>query len=434
VKTIQVKVWKALDENERRKILSRSEADISSVIDKIKPIVERVKSEGDKALVDLTRTFDRVELSGHPLLVTEEEFDRAEKAISDEVRKALKFAIENVKTFHRTQRHEGLGFIEVSPGIFAGEKASPVPSCGLYVPHGRGSFPSMLYMLAVPAVVAGVREITVATPPNQDGSVDPACLVAARLCGVSRILRVGGSQAIAALAYGTESVPGVSKIVGPGSMYVAAAKRIVSGIVDTGLPAGPSESIVLADETADPYTVALDLLIESEHGSDSSALLVSDSKALAEQVAVLIPKLAENLPEPRKGFVNDVFSGYGGIILTESREEACFVVNEFAPEHLQIQAAEPFAYLGRIENAGEILLGANVPFSAANYAAGPNAVLPTGGFAKTYSPVSVRDFMKFSSIVYATAEGYEAMKPHVTALADYEGFPAHANAFRLRKR
>jgi histidinol dehydrogenase len=217
-------------------------------------------------------------------------------------------------------------------------------------------------------------------------------------------------------------------------MYVAAAKRIVSGIVDTGLPAGPSESIVLADETADPYTVALDLLIESEHGSDSSALLVSDSKALAEQVAVLIPKLAENLPEPRKGFVNDVFSGYGGIILTESREEACFVVNEFAPEHLQIQAAEPFAYLGRIENAGEILLGANVPFSAANYAAGPNAVLPTGGFAKTYSPVSVRDFMKFSSIVYATAEGYEAMKPHVTALADYEGFPAHANAFRLRKR
>jgi histidinol dehydrogenase len=291
----------------------------------------------------------------------------------------------------------------------------------------------MLYMLAVPAVVAGVREITVATPPNQDGSVDPACLVAARLCGVSRILRVGGSQAIAALAYGTESVPGVSKIVGPGSMYVAAAKRIVSGIVDTGLPAGPSESIVLADETADPYTVALDLLIESEHGSDSSALLVSDSKALAEQVAVLIPKLAENLPEPRKGFVNDVFSGYGGIILTESREEACFVVNEFAPEHLQIQAAEPLPTSVGSKMPAKYSSEPMFPFRRPTMRPAERRA-SNGGFAKTYSPVSVRDFMKFSSIVYATAEGYEAMKPHVTALADYEGFPAHANAFRLRKR
>ncbi len=434
MKDIQIKQWESLTHEERTKILSRSEADISSIVEKVRPIVDEVRTRGDRALIDLTRTFDRVELSGRPLLVTEEEFSDAEKIVPDDVRTALSFAIRNVRKFHETQKQEGLNLTEVSPGVFAGEKATPIPSCGLYVPHGRGSFPSMLYMLAVPAVVAGVEDITVATPPNPDGSVDPACLLAARLCGITRILRVGGSQAIAAFAYGTESVQRTAKIVGPGSMYVAAAKRLVAGVVDTGLPAGPSESIVLADSTAEPYTVALDLLIESEHGSDSSAILVTDSKALAAAVARLIPELAERLPEPRRSFVADVFAGYGGIIHTATMEAACEVVNEFAPEHLQIQSAEPFSYLRRIKNAGEILLGANVPFSAANYVAGPNAVLPTGGAAKTYSPVSVRDFLKFSSVVYATAEGYESMKPHVIALAEYEGFFAHANAFKLRTR
>ena len=217
-------------------------------------------------------------------------------------------------------------------------------------------------------------------------------------------------------------------------MYVTAAKRLVSHIVDTGLPAGPSESVVLADGKADPFTVAIDLLIESEHGSDSSALLITDSQDLADSVAARLPKLVESLPEPRKSFVRDVLTGYGGIVLAKSMREACEIVNQFAPEHLQIQADDPFQYLDSIKNAGEILLGSNVPFSAANYVVGPNAVLPTGGFAKTHSPVSVRDFIKYSSVIYATKSGYESMKYHATAIADYEGFPAHANAFKLRRQ
>lgn len=225
----------------------------------------------------------------------------------------------------------------------------------------------------------------------------------------------------------------MDKIVGPGSPFVAAAKRIVNGVIDTGLPAGPSESIVLADDCADPWKVALDLAIEAEHGDDSSALLVTDSPRLAKAVADNLERIVEDLPEPRRGYVETVLSGFGGIILTADRCEAAEVVNMYAPEHLQIQTADPWDTLELIENAGEILLGDNVPFSVANYAAGPNAVLPTGGNARTWSPVSVRDFMKYSSVIYATGRALEAISPAVTTLADYEGFPSHSRALTRRK-
>jgi histidinol dehydrogenase len=290
----------------------------------------------------------------------------------------------------------------------------------------------MLYMLAVPARVAGVEHVAVVTPPLEDGSVDPACLYAARLCGVDRVYRIGGAHAIAALAYGTESVEAVSKIVGPGSSYVAAAKREVAGVVDTGLPAGPTESIVLADGNADPWKVSLDLMVEAEHGSDSQALLVTPSLPLAEAVREVIPELAAQTPEPRRGFLEDVFSGYGGIIKSDSMEEAAEIVNAFAPEHLQIQTREPYETLGLIRHAGEILLGEHSVFSLANYATGANAVLPTGGTARTWSPVSVRDFTKRSSVVHVTEAGYETLRDRVIALADYEGFYTHAQALRRR--
>lgn len=413
-------------------MLLRSEQNIASVRESVRAVIEQVRTGGDRALRELTARFDRVDLTDKPLLVGEEEFVAAERSLSKELREALEFAVDNVRRFHTGQRPEGLDLREVRPGIYAGERATPIESVGLYVPRGRGSFPSMMYMLSVPAALAGVSRIAVVTPPNERGEVDAACLYAARLSGVHEVYRVGGAQAIAALAYGTESLARVAKLLGPGSMYVSAAQRLVAGDVETGLPAGPSESLVVADGNADPRRVSLDLLIEAEHGSDSSALLATSSEGLAGEVAALLPELIEAIPQPRRSFVEDVLGGYGGILLFDSDEAVIEFVNDFAPEHLQIQTRDPFATLTRIRNAGEILLGENTPFSAANYAIGANAVLPTGGRAKTWSPVSVRDFVKYSSVVFLTDKGYETIKGPVVTLADYEGFFTHAEAIRRR--
>lgn len=424
--------WAELSEDERRGILARSEQDIESVRTGVREITDDVRVRGDAALRDYTGRFDGVDISNRPIAVTAAELEAAASRISAQVREALEFAIDNVFRVHEAQLERGLHTVEVRPGIYAGERATAIPSAGLYVPHGRGSFPSMLYMLAVPARVAGVEHIAVATPPNDDGGVDPACLYAANYCGVETVYRVGGAQAIAAFAHGTDSVRPVTKVVGPGSRYVAAAKREVAGIIDTGLPAGPTESIVLADGHADPWKVSLDLMVEAEHGSDSQALLVTPSLPLAEAVAEVLPELTAQTPEPRRSFLEDVFSGYGGIIRAESMEEAAEIVNAFAPEHLQVHAREPYDILALIRHAGEILLGEHSVFSLANYATGANAVLPTGGNARTWSPVSVRDFVKYSSVVHVTAGGYETLRDHVIALADYEGFHSHAQALRRR--
>ena len=427
------KKWKTLTEEERERILRRAEQDIEEAGKKVAPVIDAVKREGDRAVIRYSVQFDGADVESLPLRVAEEEYAAAEKLLSEEIKTALRYSIENVRVFHEHQRPEGQTLHEIRPGIFAGERPLPIDSAGLYVPRGRGSFPSMLYMLAVPAQVAGVPRTVVATPPARDGSVDPACLYAARLCGVASVYRIGGAQAVATLAYGTESVQPAAKIIGPGSAYVAAAKRLVSGSVDTGLPAGPSESIVLADGHAHPERAAADLLLEAEHGSDSSALLITPSENLARKVGEILLKLIDELPEPRKGFAEDVFSDYGGIILTGTIEEAAELVNEIAPEHLQIQTAEPFDTLTLIRNAGEILLGENTPFSAANYSIGANAVLPTGGTARTFSAVSVRDYVKYSSVIYVTAGGLSELAPQAISLADYEGFAAHSNALKNRK-
>ena len=425
--------WAELDAERRRALLARSETDIEAILPAVRDIMEDVRQRGDAALRDCARRFDKAEFDHLPLNVTEEEFDRAEQRLDPAVKRALEYAIENVRRYHEPQHSAAMPMHEIRGGLWAGERTTPIPSAGLYVPRGRGSFPSMFYMLAVPAVIAGVPELVVTTPPDRDGSIDDACLYAARLCGVTRIARCGGSQAVAALTWGTESVPAVSKIIGPGSIYVAAAKRIVSGMVDVGLPAGPSESIVLADRYADPWKVALDLLVEAEHGSDSSALLITPSLPVAEAVAEIVPTLVADAPEPRRTFLTDVFAAYGGIILAEDLADAARIVDQFAPEHLQINTAEPYEVLGMIHNASEILLGEHSVFSLANYAAGANAILPTGGKAKTWSPVSVHDFKKRASVVHITPQGYRDMRDHVIALADYEGFYTHAAALRRRE-
>ncbi len=428
---IPVRVWSDLEESERARILSRAELDIDGIVADVQPIVAAVATRRDEALREYTHRLDHLPLE-LPFEVPAEEFDHAERRLDPTVREALDYAIANVTAAHEHQRSRAIELTEVRPGLLAGERTRPIDSVGLYVPQGRGRFPSMLYMLAVPARLAGVPRITVATPPSAQGAVDDACLYAARKCGVHAVYRMGGAQAIAAFAYGTESVPRVDKIVGPGSAYVAAAKRLLRDRVDVGLPAGPSESVVLADATARAQGVSVDLLIEAEHGSDSQAILVTTSSSLAGEVADLLPHLIDDTPEPRRTYLRDVFSGYGGIVLAGSMTEAAHIVNEIAPEHLQIRTAEPWSTMSLITSAAEILLGEHSAFSLANYAAGANAVLPTGGAARTWSGVSVHDFVKRTSVVQVSSDAYGQIASHVQALAEYEGFHWHARALRER--
>ncbi len=423
-----------MDAEERHRILERSEEDIEQLIPETRELVERIRVEGDEAVAETARTFDGADVNADYLAVTAEEIEEAHEKLGPELRESLAYVIENVRRYHRGQCPTDVRMVEIRPGLIAGDRTIPIDSVGLYVPRGRGSFPSMLYMLAVPATIASVPRIAIATPALEDGSIDPACLVAADLCGVTEIYRAGGPAAIAAFAYGTETIAAVDKIVGPGSARVTAAKRIVAGTVDTGPPAGPTESVIVADASADPWKVALDLCIEAEHGADSQALLITPSSPIAEAVAEIVPEIVAALPEPRRGFVEAVLGNYGGIIISEHIEEACEIANRFASEHLQIQAADPWSIASKIRHAGEILIGENTPFSVANYATGANAVLPTGGWARSYGSVSVHDFIKRTSIIHASPEGYSQLSPHTARLAEYEGFSAHAAAIRMRYR
>jgi len=424
-----------MDTAQRARLLRRAEIQIDDLVERVRPIVEAVRDRGDDALIEFTGRFDRVQLGADQLRVSRAEIEQAHSQLDSSVRAALEHAIHNIRTFHQRQLPHEQWFTQVAPGVIAGEKITPISSVGLYVPRGKGAFPSVMYMLATPASIAGVPRIVVCTPPGPQGEVDPASLVAADLCGVHEIYRVGGAQAIAALAYGTHSIARVHKITGPGSGYVAAAKRLLYGTVDVGLPAGPSEAITLADESASPELLARDLLIEAEHGPDSSSLLVTDSRSLAERVMALLPSKMAALPEWRQAFVRTVFEapeGTGGVVLAGSMREAIDFVNTYAPEHLEVQVREPFALLPELKNAGEILLGPRTPFSTANYSVGTNAVLPTGGFAHTFSCTTVYDFLKRTGIAYLAPEGYASLSETTRRLAEYEGFPAHANAVTER--
>jgi histidinol dehydrogenase len=417
----------ALSSDERARLLERvQQADPGEAGEVVAEVVEAVKTRGDAALLEYTRRFDGADLTD--LKVRPDEFDRAEQELDGELKDAIGYAVENIRSHHEAQRPEAKWSKEIRPGITSGERWGPIASAGLYVPAGKGSFPSVMAMLSVPATVAGVPRIAVCTPPGKDGSVDRASLYAASLSGIDTVYRVGGAQAIAALAYGTESIERVEKIVGPGNRYVTLAKRLVYGQVDPGLPAGPSESIVLCDDSADPEIAARELLVEAEHGPDSAALLVTDSKELADAVQARVPALAAELPDWRRGFVEQVLSGYGGIVVTESFDQSIAFSNAYAPEHLHVLAREPYEVLDKLEHAGEVLLGENTSIAFGNYAIGLNAILPTGGFARGYSCVGVHDFMKRSSFAHVADEGVAELSRTAVALARYEGFPAHADA------
>lgn len=421
--------YDTLDAAQQAALLVRTEADLRDTMELVKPIIAAVKVEGDEALARFAREFDNAPVEAHDLKATEADFEAAFARLEPEVTQAIEYAVDNIRRFHEAQKPEEMWMNEIRPGAFAGDRFRPIPSVACYVPRGKGSFPSVVMMTAVPAVVAGVPKIVIVTPPGPDGKIDDASLVTARLAGVADVYKCGGAQAIAAVAYGTATVPKCHKVVGPGSPYVVAGIRLLSDVIERGTPAGPSESIVLADSTANPRIAALDAIIESEHGADSSTYLVTDSRTLAAAARAAIPAYWAQMGERWAGHSQAVLGGsQGGIVVTRDMDTAIDFVNAYAPEHLQILGDDPFSYLGRINNAGEILLGDHTPGSLGNFVLGPNAVLPTSGAAMTHSALSVFDFMKRTSVAYVTKAGYPEMARHARVLARYEGFDGHANA------
>lgn len=428
-KSISFHVLSELSAAARADLIKRTESDLAPFIEKVKPIIEAVRSEGDAALARFARDFDKSPVEPDRIAATPEEFDAAFDNVAADMIEVLEFCSDNVRRFHEAQMPEQMWMKEMHPGVFAGEKIEPIDSVACYVPRGKGSFPSVVMMTAIPAVVAGVPEPVIITPPGPDGRIDDATLVAARLAGVEKVYKCGGAQGVAAIAYGTETVPVCRKIVGPGSPWVVAAKRLLSDRLDIGTPAGPSEAIILADETANGRVAALDLMIEAEHGPDSSAYLVTNSRRVAEEAIAAIPGYWQEMGEQRVEFSSAVLCGpRGGIILTDTIEDAVAFVNDYAPEHLQVHAKSPYDYLGRLRNAGEILLGEHAPVCIGNFTLGPNAVLPTNAAARTFSPLGVHDYLKAVSIGHVTKKGYDLLAPYAYKFARYEGFDAHANA------
>lgn len=429
---LKIKRIEEMDENEKHLILNRGARTFEDIRERVSAIIDNVMKNGDEALISLERELDKCDLAKKGIKVDKNEIQESEALIDSDLKESIDISIDNVTNFHRRQLPGKLWIENFGAGIIAGEKASPIDSVGLYVPHGKGSFPSVAVMLGVPAKIARVEEITVATPPDEKGNVDKAVLYVCKKLGITDIIKVGGAQAVAAMTFGTQSVRRVSKILGPGSPYVNVAKQLLAGKVDIGLLAGPSESVIIADREQNTVNVCLDLMNEAEHGPDSTALLLSDSMDLVMKVNEELEKRLERIPEPRNGFIKKVLNENGGAIVFDSIDSAISFSNEFAPEHMVLDLSDSFSAIDKVRHSGEILLGPNTPISAGNYIAGPNAVLPTQGFAKSMSALGVRDFLKFTSILSLTPEGIRKYREHIGRLATHEGFPAHTMAARER--
>ncbi len=423
---------KELSAEEKRRILERSMIDISSVYDEVRRIIEDVRKRGNKAIEDQHERFFGEKILEEELEVKKEEIEDAYRKVDPEIIESLKNSARNIKVFHEAQLEKQMWIKEVERGILAGRMTVPIEKVGCYVPGGRAIYPSSLLMTAIPAKVAGVKEVIVTTPPKKGKKVDPLILVSADIAGVDRIFKIGGPWAIAALAFGTETVPKVEKIVGPGNIYVTAAKLILYGKVSIDLPAGPSEILIIADKDQDPKWIATDLLSQLEHDPDSSAVLITDSEKLANDVYRIIEKSYERLP--RKDILSSSLKKYSYILISEDLDEAIRFANEYAPEHIQIMTKDPFLILPKIRNAGSIFLGPYSPVPAGDYASGTNHVLPTGGSAKGFSGLSVDDFLKRITFQYITKQGLMSIKDTVIRLAEKEGLPLHAQSIKIRFR
>lgn len=402
----------------------RAEADVEAVVD---GIIADVRARGDEALREYAKKFDGAELDN--LLVTKAEIDEAFAAVGEDFLTTLRMAAANIRAFHEHQVHKDF-VINDTPGVVLGQKYTPIEKAGVYVPGGTAAYPSTVLMDVIPAKVAGVREIVMTTPAGKNGKVNPNILAAAAVAGIDKIVKSGGAQAVAALAYGTESVPAVDKIVGPGNIYVATAKRKVFGKVGIDMIAGPSEILVLADGGCNPAWVAADLLSQAEHDKLATAVLVTDSmdlaKAVQAELEVQIPQL------PRAAIARESIDTNGKIIVTDDLTKAVEAANLIAPEHLELCVEDPFALLGQIRNAGSIFMGRNVPEALGDYFAGPNHTLPTSGTARFSSPLGVDDFVKKSSFLYYTREALGQVQSRIADFAEREGLHAHAKSVTIR--
>lgn len=408
-------------------ILVRSQFSYDNINKKVKAIIEDVKKNGDKALIKYNKEFDNADTK--KLEVSKREIDLAYNKIDGKLKKTLNLAYKNIEKFHRHQIRNGF-IINEGNGIVIGEIIKPIEKVGVYIPGGTAIYPSTVLMNVIPAKVAKVPEIVLVSPPNKNGKINDIILAAAKVSGVDRVFKIGGAQAIAALSYGTESVPKVYKIAGPGNIYVATAKRLVYGEISIDMFAGPSEVLIIADDNANPVHIAADMLAQAEHDRLASSILITVSEDIANKVNEELYKQLQKLT--RKEIAEESIKNNGKIIITKNLNDAVFISNEMAPEHLEINIKEPFSILSKIKNAGSIFLGENTPEALGDYLSGTNHVLPTSGTAKFSSPLSVDDFVKKSYVTYYTKEALHKVKDSIINFAENEKLEAHANSVRLR--
>ncbi|HAJ73201.1 MAG TPA: histidinol dehydrogenase [Lachnospiraceae bacterium] len=424
-----VKLNEEARKNIQENILKRSPVRYTEQESAVKEIIDRVKYEGDTAVFEYTKRFDGAVINAGNILVTEEEIASAYKAVDPKLLDVIRKALVNIRSFHEKQLQNSW-FTTTEQGTILGQKITPLERVGVYVPGGKAVYPSSVLMNVVPAKTAGVREICMATPCSRDGAVNPSVLVAAKEAGADKIFKAGGAQAIAAFAFGTESIPKVDKIVGPGNIFVALAKKAVYGNVSIDSVAGPSEILVLADETADPRYVAADLLSQAEHDELASAVLITTSRDLAEKVSDEVDGFLSKLD--RKEIMEKSLDNFGYILLADDMQEAIDAANAVASEHLEIMTKDPFQIMTKIRNAGAIFIGEYSSEPLGDYFAGPNHILPTNGTARFFSPLSVDDFVKKSSIIHYSREALESIHRDIEQFAKCEGLTAHANSIAVR--
>lgn len=424
-----LKLTKETQNNILENLLKRSPNSYGEFESRVNDIIQNVREKRDEAIFEYTLKFDGATINQDNIRVTEEEIKEAYEKVDPKLLDVIRKALVNIRDYHAKQKQYSW-FDSDESGIILGQKVTPLKTVGVYVPGGKAVYPSSVLMNVIPAKVAGVSNIIMTTPCGRDGKVYPSTLVAAKEAGVDAIYKVGGAQAIAALAFGTESIPKVDKIVGPGNIYVALAKKAVFGYVSIDSIAGPSEIMVLADETANPRFVAADLLSQAEHDEMASAILVTTSKTLAEQVSVEVDKFAATLS--RKEIIQKSLDNYGYILVADTMQDAIDTVNEIASEHLELVTKNPFETMTKIRNAGAIFIGEYSSEPLGDYFAGPNHVLPTNGTAKFFSPLSVDDFIKKSSIISYSREALEPVYKDIVQFAECEKLTAHANSIRVR--
>ncbi len=415
-----------VSEAEMQKLLSR-ESGLSDVAKTVSSVLSDVRVKGDEALREYTRKFDKIELADFE--VSEEEFEKAISGLDQGLLDHLKSAAANIRAFHEAQLPEAIWFMELRPGVMLGQKATALESVGAYAPGGRASYPSTVLMTVIPAKVAGVEHVIVCTPPRADGSIHPLTLAAAKVAGADKVFKLGGIQAIGAMAYGTVSVPKVDKIVGPGNVFVTSAKMQVRDVTEIDFPAGPSEVLIIADDSADAVMVASDIIAQAEHDPNAVSILITTNITLAEAVRREVHVQAEQTA--RKSIVETSLEN-AAILVADTLEQCIGFSNKFAPEHLEIMVNESDFVLDGIKNAGSIFIGNYAPVPVGDYASGTNHVLPTAGYAKIYSGLNINHFIKYTSIQKISKSGLESLKETVIALAEEEGLKAHADAIRTR--